>query len=58
MAVPHQPKDVICIPGEDICAAPMTTNLTVPGITSALNPTGDDEIIEVKHITVTKLKQD
>ena len=44
-------------PAGYLCAAPMTTNLTVPGIKWALNPTGDDEIIEVKHITATKLKQ-
>ncbi len=59
MAVPHQPKEVICVSGEDICSAPMTTkvpNLNGPdGKPVTLDGRTDHD---VTHMTSTHLTKD
>ena len=54
MAVPHQPKEVICVSGEDICSAPMTTK--VPNLNNVTMDGRTDH--DVTHMTSTHLTKD
>ncbi len=59
MAVPHQPKNVICVSGEDICSPPMTTK--VPNLNDADgNPVTVDNRTDhdITHMTSTHLTKD
>ena len=56
MAVPHQPKNVICVSGEDICSAPMTTK--VPNLNNVTNPLDGRTDHDVTHMTSTHLTKD
>ena len=60
MAVPHQPKEVICVSGEDICSAPMTTK-----VPNSIDPQTKKPVTlfnrtdhDVTHMTSTHLTKD